>query len=422
MPHVSAPSLDAAGQIFVDPRRYADPAGWHAVAAQLRRDAPVFRVAPEGHDPFYAVTRHADVFEIERQHERFLNTDDSVLFPRGAIDRLKATGAFVRTLIHMDGDQHRDYRMVANDWFKPANLRRTTEPRVRTLARQFVDRMQARGDSCDFAADIALFYPLHVIMSILGVPESDETRMLRLTQQLFGSGDPEFGGGDPEQARASALMDFAMYFQHLTQDRRSHPGSDLASTLANGSIAGAPLGDLETIGYYVIIATAGHDTTSNALAGGLEALVRHPTQLRALQEDPALIDGAVDEIIRWVSPVRHFLRYAQDDYTLAGVDIRAGERLLLSYLSANHDDAVFDQPFRFDAQRRNADQHLAFGTGAHFCLGAHLSRMELRAFFRELLPRLDTIALADEPEYVEANFVGGLKRLPVRYAIRSAAN
>ena len=416
-----APSVSDAARIFFDPRCYADLDGWHAAAQRLRREDPVHLVEAPGFEPFYALTRHADVIEIERQPERFWNTDDVVLFPVGQLDQVKAAGAFIRSLVQMDGEQHRGHRQITNEWFKPANLRRTVERRVTELARRFVDRMLEHGGACDFAADIALFYPLHVIMSILGVPESDEPRMLQLTQRLFGNEDPDFGRGDAEAAFRGALVDFGRYFDAMTADRRAHPGSDLASTIANGTIDGERLGDLETIGYYVIVATAGHDTTSSSLAGGLEALIRAPDQLRALQRDPSRIDNAVEEIIRWVTPVRHFLRRAQEDYVLRGTRIRAGERVLLSYLSGNRDETVFTDPFRFDVRRANADQHVAFGIGHHFCLGAHLARMELRAFYRELLPRLDAIELAGEPEYTATTFVGGPKRVPIRYRLRPAA-
>ncbi len=416
-----APSLTEAARIFFEPRRYADLDGWHAAARRLRREDPIRRVDAPGFEPFVAITRHADIVEIERQPERFWNTDDVVLFPIGQLDQVKAAGAFIRSLVQMDGEQHRATRQITNEWFKPGNLRRTTERRVIELARRFVDRMLEGDGACDFAADIALLYPLHVIMSILGVPESDEPRMLQLTQQLFGNQDPDFGGGDAEAAFRGALVDFGMYFNRMTAERRACAGGDLASTIANGTVHGEPLGDLETIGYYVIVATAGHDTTSSSLAGGLEALIRHPEQLRALQRDPALIDNAVEEIIRWVTPVRHFLRRVQEDYVLRGTTIRAGERVLLSYLSGNRDEEVFADPFRFDVTRANADQHVAFGIGPHFCLGAHLARMELRAFFRELLPRLESIELAGEPEYTATTFVGGPKRVPIRYRLRPGA-
>jgi cytochrome P450 len=413
-----ASPLNEAGRIFLDPQAYADPAAWHAVAERLRREDPVHLIQAEGFEPFFAVTRHADIVEIERQHEKFWNTQDAVLGQTAAAERLRASGADIKTLIHMDGAEHRGHRKITNDWFKPANLRQTLAQSIDRLSRKYVDRMLELGGQCDFASDVALYYPLQVIMSVLGVPESDEPRMLQLTQKLFGAEDPDFGGVDPEQALLAALMDFATYFNAMTADRRAQPTSDIASTIANAALDGQPLGDLQTIGYYVIIATAGHDTTSSSLAGGLEALIRHPDQLRALQEDPRRIDNAVDEMIRWVSPVRHFMRHAQEDYLLGSTRIRAGERLLLSYLSGNRDDAVFENPFQFDVRRHNAEEHIAFGIGVHFCLGAHLARMELRAFFRELLPRLESIELTGEPQYTASTFVGGPKSVPVRYRLR----
>jgi cytochrome P450 len=280
--------------------------------------------------------------------------------------------------------------------------------------------MLVHDGACDFVGDVALYYPLHVIMSILGVPESDEPRMLTLTQKIFGSQDPDFGGENPAQTLLAALLDFATYFNQMTADRRAHPTGDLATTIATGTIDGAPLEDLQTVSYYVIVATAGHDTTSSSLAGGLEALIRHPDQLRALQADLSLVDNAVEEMIRWVTPVRHFMRWAQEDYVLRGRQIRKGDGLLMAYLSGNRDEDIFPEPFRFDVRRANAEDHVAFGLGVHFCLGAHLARMELRAFLRELLPRLEHIELAAEPEYTATNFVGGPKRMPIRYRLRPA--
>ena len=418
MDAASTEFLQGAGAIFVASAAYTDLAAWHAAAGRLRREDPVHRVDVPGFDPFWAVTRHADVVDVERQHDRFWNTQNVVLGQTAATERLRASGVDVTTLVHMDGAEHRAHRKITNDWFKPANLRSTLERSIAGLARKYVDRMLELGGHCDFASDVAMYYPLQVIMSVLGVPESDEARMLQLTQKVFGSEDPDFGGADPEQALLAALMDFAVYFNRMTAERREHPTGDIASTIANATIDGQPLGDLQTISYYVIIATAGHDTTSSSLAGGLEALIRHPAELRLLQEDPSRIDNAVDEMVRWVTPVRHFMRYAQEDCAVGGVSLKAGERVLLSYLSANRDDAVFDDPFRFDVLRRNAADHVAFGLGVHFCLGAHLARMELRAFFRELLPRLESIELAGEPEYTASTFVGGPKRVPIRYRLR----
>jgi cytochrome P450 len=405
--------------IFSDPEAYTDPAGWHALAARLRREDPVARIEVDDFDPFWAVTRHADVIEIERQPERFPNTPESVLMPAAMKASNGGPPVPVKTLINMDGEQHRAYRNLTNDWFKPGELKRTLQPRIAQLARKYVDRMAELGGACDFAMDVARFYPLQVIMSVLGVPEADELRMLELTQKLFGADDPDVGVGGDQSKRMAVLMDMVGYFQRMTADRRAQPGEDLASVIANGRIEGAALPDLETIGYYVIVATAGHDTTSSTLAGGLEALARHPEQLHALQRDPAGIDNAVEEMIRWVTPVRHFLRYAEEAYELRGRRIAKGDALLMSYLSANRDEEVFSDPFAFDAARENASSHLAFGTGVHFCLGANLARMELRTFFRELLPRLESLELAGPAEYTAATFVGAPKRVPIRYRLRA---
>ncbi|HVH07792.1 MAG TPA: cytochrome P450 [Myxococcota bacterium] len=400
--------------IFTDPKAYTDPQTWHAVAARLRREDPVPRIEAEGFDPFWAVTRHADLIEIERQPELFPNTVNSVLIPSAI-----RPPVMIKTLIHQDGAQHRAYRNLTNDWFKPGELKRTLQPRIEELARKYVDRMAELGGACDFAMDVARFYPLQVIMSVLGVPESDELRMLELTQKLFGADDPDFGVGTDPEKRMAVVMDMVGYFTRMTADRRANPGDDLASVIANGRIDGAPLPDLESMGYYIIVATAGHDTTSSTLAGGLAALASDPAQLRALQRDPSGIDNAVEEMIRWVTPVRHFLRYAEDAYELRGKKIAKGDALLMSYLSANRDEEVFADPFRFDAARPNASSHLAFGTGVHFCLGANLARMELRTFFRELLPRLESLELTGEPEYTAASFVGAPKRVPIHYRLRA---
>jgi cytochrome P450 len=405
---------ETAGRIFVDAAAYADPGAWHEVAGWLRREHPILRVEAECYKPFYALTRHGDILDIERQHTRYLNTLDSVLQPAAVQAARAEHGARLRTLIHMDDPDHRVYRGLASEWFKPGSIKRL-EGRVAELARIYVDRMEALGAQCDFAADIALYYPLHVIMSILGVPASDEPRMLKLTQELFGSEDPELGRGRGLEDVLGVIMDFHAYFQRLTESRRADPTEDLASVLANARIEGAPVGDLELLSYYIIVATAGHDTTSSSIAGGLEALLAHPDELARLQADPSLLATAADEIIRWVSPVKHFMRTATEPDEIHGVAIEPGDWLLLSYPSANRDEAVFTEPFRFDVGRANADRHLAFGFGSHFCLGAHLARLEVRSFYRELLARVTRIHQIGPAQHIHANFVSGLKHLPVQY-------
>jgi cytochrome P450 len=223
-------------------------------------------------------------------------------------------------------------------------------------------------------------------------------------------------GQTPEEKLQSAL-DMLAYFQRLTAVRRDEPGEDLASTIANARVDGELLSDMDAASYYVIIATAGHDTTSSTIAGGMHALIEHPDQLSRLRTDPSLMPLAADEMIRWVTPVKEFMRTATVDYELRGVSIKKGDALLLSYPSANRDEDVFDMPFTFDVGR-NPNRHLAFGFGAHYCLGAVLARMEVAAFFAELVPRLESIELSGAPEWTATTFVGGLKHLPVRYSGR----
>jgi cytochrome P450 len=409
--------LDEAGLVFTDPAAYADDRRFHAACARLRRDDPVHRVEAHGFNPFWAVTKHEDVMEIARQSDRWLNGPRPLLGPTEADDRMAGDDVPVRTLIQMDAPDHPVYRRMTAEWFKPKSISRL-DGRLAELATRYVDRMASLGGSCDFVTDVAVHYPLYVIMSLLGVPEADFPRMLQLTQELFGAADPEMARGGDVQAQEQTLLEFFEYFQALIEDRRATPRDDLASVIANAEVDGSPIGVLEAVGYYVLIATAGHDTTSSSIAGGLHALLDHPDQLKRLLADPSLVTTAVDEMIRWVSPVKQFMRTATDDYELRGVRIAAGESVLLSYPSANRDEDVFENAGTFDVGR-DPNRHVGFGFGAHYCLGAGLARMEGRALYAELVPRLRSIELAGEPSYVETLFVGGPKHLPIRYELVS---
>jgi cytochrome P450 len=212
------------------------------------------------------------------------------------------------------------------------------------------------------------------------------------------------------------VMDFVNYFSTLADSRRATPTGDLASVIANASIDGQALPDMDVFGFYLIIATAGHDTTTNSLAGGLLALLQHRDQLELLQAQPELIDHAADELIRWVSPVKHFVRTCRSPFAVRGIEFQPGDVTLLSFASGNRDDDAFEAPFRLDVRRPNASSHLAFGFGRHFCLGAHLARMEIRAFLRELLGRVESIELDGEPTFVHSTLVSGPKTLPIRFS------
>ncbi len=411
-------SVSEAGTVFTDPTAYADEDRFHRATTLLRRASPVHWVDEPGYRPFWALTRHVDVMEVERDNHRFLSAPRPLLATEVAEQLATQKGEVLRTLIHMDEPDHKAYRAIAASWFQPNSLRRLEE-RMRDLAVRFVDHMRDLGPECDFVRDISVHYPLYVILSLLGLPESDFERMLMLTQQLFGGDDPELARSTDPDEQFTVLLDFFNYFTALTASRRAAPTDDLASALANAQIDGVYLPDMDLASYYVIIATAGHDTTSSTIAGGLHALLQHPDQLDRLQSDLALLPVAVEEMIRWVTPVKEFMRTASEDTVVGGTPITAGQSVYLAYLSANRDESVFDDPFRFDVGR-HPNKHLAFGFGPHFCLGAQLARLETRALFAELLPRLDGIELAGTPTSSATVFVGGLKTLPVRYRIRPA--
>ncbi|MGB3895096.1 cytochrome P450 [Mycolicibacter sinensis] len=417
---MSAPIIDQAARVFADPSAYADEPRLHAALTHLRANAPVSLVDVRPYRPFWAVTRHADILDIERDNLLWVNEPRPVLAPADADDLQRSlldSGMGLRTLIHMDDPHHHKMRAIVSDWFRPKAMR-AMKARIDELAKRYVDKMLRIGPECDFVQDIALNYPLYVIMSLLGLPESDFPRMLRLTQELFGGDDDEYRRGITPEEQLPVLLDFFAYFNALTADRRAHPTEDLASTIANARIDGEPLSDLDTVSYYVIIATAGHDTTSAAIGGGLQALIEHPEQRERLRADPSLMPTAVEEIIRWVTPVKEFMRTATADTQVRGVPIAKGESVYLSYVSANRDEEVFDDPFRFDVGR-DPNKHLSFGYGVHFCVASALARMEIDSFFRELIPRLDAIEMTGEPQLISTTFVGGVKHLPVRYRLRS---
>jgi cytochrome P450 len=405
--------MDEAAKVFADPQAYADEAKLHAAFAHLRANAPVAWVDVPDYNPFWAITKHADIMAIERANTLFTNSPRPVLATAEGDVQQAAIG--VSTLIHMDDPQHRKVRAIGADWFRPKAMR-ALKVRIDELAKRYVDHMVAAGPECDFVQEVAVNYPLYVIMSMLGLPESDFPRMLKYTQELFGNDDAEFQRGTSKEEQMSVLLEMFEYFNTLTASRRANPTEDLASAIANAKIDGEPLSDVDTVSYYLIIATAGHDTTSAVISGGLHALIDNPDQRERLRTNMDLMPLATEEMIRWVTPVKEFMRTAREDTTIRDVPIATGESVLLSYASANRDEEVFENPLRFDVGR-DPNKHNAFGYGVHYCLGAALARMEVNSFFSELVPRLESIELGGDPAHIATIFVGGLKHLPIRYSL-----
>jgi cytochrome P450 len=417
---------DQIARTLVDPSAYADDR-IHDAYRWLRANNPLGRVELEGFDPFWAVTRHADILEVSRQNTLFHNGDRATTLTTTADDRRvrEMTGGsphMVRSLVQMDAPDHPKYRALTFKWFSPASIKQLEE-QIRSIARADIDRMAEMDGRCDFVSDVALGYPLHVIMNILGVPMSDKAKMLTLTQDIFGGQDPEkkqqIAALPPEifaQLIAAVTADFTNYFAAIAADRRVTPRDDLASVIANAVIDGDPISEREMTGYFIIVATAGHDTTSSSLAGGVEALARDPALFARLKAAPELIPGFVDEAIRWTTPVKTFMRSATDDTELGGRQIAKGDWMMLCYASGNRDEAVFDAPFEFHPDRK-PNKQLAFGSGAHTCIGQHLARLELRIMLEELLPRLGSLELDGDTAMTESWFVNGPRTLPIRYSL-----
>ena len=404
---------------------YRDHGPPHPLWTKLRAESPVHYCVPEDILPFWAITRHADICEVSKQPETYRNSPGITLIPSDRLpsDRERGLGA-MRSVIDMDPPEHRTYRKVGSPWFTP-NAVRSVDAVVAESARSLVDRLAGKtGEGeCDFATEVAVAHPLRILSTILGVPREQEPEILRLTNLMFATGDEELRGEDEGTALElleKAGLEFYALFAKIIEDRRSNPTGDLASVLATGRVNGELMGPMETFGYYLIIFTAGHDTTKNAIAGGMHALIEHPEELEKLRRNPELTKLAVEEIVRWTSPVNYMKRTATRDVEFRGQRIREGEDLVLFYASANRDGAVFDDPFEFRIDRR-PNPHLGFGIGEHFCLGANLARRSQQALLRELASRLEWVELAGEPERIRANFVVGLKHLPIRYRIAPRA-
>jgi len=394
----------------------------------LRRLDHLHFCEPHGFDSFYPVVRHRDICEISKQPDLFWNCRGIVLESKHQKTILEAESGLgtLRAILVMDPPEHRDYRKIAAPWFTPRAIIERVDPVARESARGLVDRLveRARGGEgqCEFANEIATAHPLRILSTILGVPREEEPRILALTTQLFASDDPDLQReGEDRLAAAKALaIDFFQMFNEIIADRRANPRDDLASVLANGRLKGEPMGLMETLGYFLITFTAGHDTTKNALVGGLQALAEHPAEFEKLKRNPELVPSAVEEILRWASPVNYMKRVVGRDLEFHGQKLREGDNLVLFYSSANRDEAVFEDPFTFRVDRK-PNPHLAFGVGEHFCLGAHLARHSQQALLAELVRRLDSIELAGEPERIHSSFVVGLKKLPLRYRVSEAA-
>jgi cytochrome P450 len=415
------------GALVVSPRAYATQKELMAGFQWLRRHSPVGLIDVEGFDPFWAVTTYADIVEVSRRHDFFHSGERaSTLVPKAAdaLARSLTGGSphLMRTLLQMDAPDHPRYRQITQRWFARQGVA-MLENRVRTIARDLVDGMVERTAGCDFVREVAQIYPLRVMMTMLELPERDESRLLGLIQELFRSQDeaPGHGRASRDPARHAkrlqdAVMGFDRYFAPLLERARQSSRDDLIGLIADAVIDGRPIDRLEAISYLMVIVTAGHHTVASAISGAVWAMCEDPGEFRKVKSDPGLVPHLVEEAVRWTTPAQHVMRTATEDTVLNGRRIARGDWLMLCYLSGNRDELVFDAPDRFCVDR-DRGRNLAFGYGAHICLGQHLARLEVQVFFEELLRRLAWIEISGVPRRLASIFVGGPRALPVKFAM-----
>ncbi|HLZ68970.1 MAG TPA: cytochrome P450 [Dehalococcoidia bacterium] len=384
----------------------------HDQWATLRAQAPVYR-----HEAFYGypaqwmITRYADIVSISRQPTVFLSSLGIHAGARPDIPDPSANTMMITT----DPPRHVRLRRLVNKGFTPRAIGEL-ESHVRRIVTRILDGVQGKG-ACDFVTEVSSILPLAVICDMMGVPEPDWPKMFEWTNMTLGSEDPEYQpeGADSQETSLQARMSMFQYFADMAAQRHAERKDDLLGTLVEGDIDGEKLTDEEILYFCFLLIVAGNETTRNATTGGLLALFDHPNQRERLQKDLSLLPTAIEEILRWTSPVTHMSRVAAQDAEVGGQLIRSGEKLTMWYPSANRDEAVFPNPNTFDITR-SPNEHIAFGIGEHFCLGASLARLELRVMFEELLQRLPEIQPAGPPERLRSNFIGGIKHLPVRWA------
>lgn len=407
----TAPAPVDAARLFLRGSSFLDPEAWHRRVDALRTSEPFLPVHDTIFGDMCVVVDLEVLLEVSRRAEEFANTaEPALLAGRGLAGEGKdEVWAQLKMLVNQDGPDHLTHRKVVVDWFKNSTTRKL-KPAVDELVDEAMARLRELGGECDFATEIALPLPLRVIMSMLGVPREDEPVMLKLTQEMFSSEDEELGTSDP----LAAVHEVVAYLMAMMQDRKVSPTDDLCSAIVHGTVAGTPIETMAALGLHVIISTAGHDTTSFAMSGGVDALCRFPGELARLRSDPALVDNAAHEVVRLTSPVRHFVRHATTEATVAGRTFAPGERIFLSYPAANRDPAVFTDPHRLDVGRATASRQIGWGHGPHFCLGARLAHMEVAALLDGLRREFSAIEATGPTEWTKAHFVGGAKHVPVR--------
>ena len=373
---------------------------------RLRESEPIARYEGGAVDPFWLVTRHADIEAISKDSTQWLNGPRTVLHnARGAPKR-------INSLPQMDGAEHAQHRRAIQNWFNPVRIRRLEE-RARAVAREIVDSI-AKKRSADLVEELAAPHPLWLMCEILGIPPAEHAQVLRVAKTLFAPPGPY--AGEQRESLVMTVEEVFDYSRHVVQRRRANPSDDLVSALLAIETEGRPISEHETLSHLLVLISAGHDTTASAVSGGLLALIRHPESLALLQKRSDLMAKAVDEMIRYVTPTTNFIRTAVKKVEMGGVRIEAGDDVCLHYAAANRDPRVFSDPDRFQIDRQ-PNRHHGFGVGPHNCVGQMLAKTEMRTIFAELIPRIKSISLDGDLKWTRAVWISALETLPASFEI-----
>jgi cholest-4-en-3-one 26-monooxygenase len=402
--------MEVADVDLTDPDAFVE-GRHHEMLATLRAEDPVHWHRERDGGGFWCLTKHADVQLANRDPDLFSSAVQGVNILDLDDDPRAGTDGVREMMIMMDPPRHTRYRLLVNKGFTPRMIGKLEEF-LAARATQIVDDVVASG-SCDFVTDISAELPLQAIAELMGVPQDDRHCIFEWSNHMVGSDDPEFGEADGAEEAAAGLF---LYASALRDDKRRCPADDIVSRLIGAEVDGHGLTDTEFSMFFLLLAVAGNETTRNATNHGMRALIEHADQYALLRDrTDELLATAVEEILRWSTPVLYFRRTATRDVELRGKTIRAGDKVVMWHASANRDEEVFADPFRFDVTRTPND-HVSFGGGgAHFCLGANLARMELALIFRELVTRIPDMELAGPVEVLRSNFIGGIKHMPVRF-------
>jgi len=385
----------------------------HEWFTYLRHNAPIYKHPEPAGPGFWVVTRYDDVVQVGRDPQSYSSENERggvVQLRDDMIDDFNRGG---RMMLTIDPPDHTRYRSLVNKGFVPRMIQ-ALAPHIREITGAILDRAIAKGDQCDFVVDVAAELTLQVIAELLGVPLEDRHKVFQWSNRMIGSEDPEYAIS--EELVRQAQLEMFMYANALAAKRREHPRDDIVTSLLNAEINGDRLSEMDFNLFFLLLAVAGNETTRNALSHGLHTLIRHPEQYRMLVDNPSLVPSATEEILRWASPVMYFRRNVTCDVKLRGQQLKAGDKVSIWYISANRDEEIFKDPFRFDITR-SPNEHVAFGGGGpHYCLGANLARMEINILLEELVKRVRAPKLTGDVKRLRSNFINGIKHLPVQLA------